>query len=492
MAWGGSRKKIMNENEIINFYINNRMPIENIAEHFKISRTKCYEILSCIPEYRPFRPRQFKKESDISMKQVLDIIQEISNTSSRNDKEAILSKYKDNAQLKDILYFVFNPYIVTGLAEKKLSKFKNPKVIKADKHFSDIFEVMEYLQVHNTGSDDVVKSVLQFINNSDEEYRDFYKQIVTKSLKIGMQPKSINKVLGKGFIPEFNCLLAESYFDEADKLNSEFIITEKLDGSRMLIIKENGAIKCFSRQGQPILGLIEIENEVKQLPDNSVFDGEILLNLDLPSAELFRATQKESRKDGEKRNLIFNLFDFLPLSEFKEGKSKKDCLTRKTELHEMLQQLDLKWIKEVPMLYVGSDKEKVLEYLNKAISEEKEGVMVSIAKGLYQTKRTKDLLKVKKFHTLDLIIRDVIEGQSKYTGKMGAVVVQYKGNEVQVGSGWSDQERIEVFNNKDKYIGKVIEISYFEETNNEKTGLVSLRFPTFCRFRFDKIEESYV
>jgi DNA ligase-1 len=425
------------------------------------------------------------------MKNILNIIQTISNTSSRNDKEALLTSYKDNQQLKDILYFVFNPYIVTGLADKKLSKFKNTSVIKSNKQFDDIFEVMDYLQIHNTGSDEVVKAVLQFINNSEEEYQDFYKQIVTKSLKIGMQPKSINKVLGKGFIPEFNCLLAESYFDEADKLKDEFIITDKLDGSRMLIIKENGVIKCFSRQGQPILGLVEIEEDAKQLPDNSMSDGEILLDLNLPSAELFRATQKESRKDGEKRNLVFHMFDHLPLSEFKEGKSKKDCLTRKTELHDMLQKLDLKWIKEVPMLYVGSDKEKVPEYLNKAISEEKEGIMVSTAKGLYQTKRTKDLLKVKKFSTVDLKIVGFEEGEGRLTGTLGRMNVDYKGHVVGVGSGYSDSDRQFVWNNRDNLLGTIVEVQFFEETKNQDGG-ISLRFPVFVRLRDDKTEPSYV
>jgi DNA ligase-1 len=425
------------------------------------------------------------------MKEVLEIIQSISNTSSRNDKESILTSHKENQQLKDILYFVFNPYIVTGLADKKLSKFKNPKVIKSEKQFNDIFELMDYLQTHNTGSDDVVKAVLQFINNSEEEFQDYYKQVVTKSLKIGMQPKSINKVLGKGFIPEFNCLLAESYFDVVDKLKGDFIITEKLDGSRMLIIKENSTIKCFTRQGQPILGLIEIEEDAKQLPDNTVFDGEILLNKDLPSAELFRATQRESRKDGEKKNLIFHMFDMLPLSEFKDGKSKKDCLTRKTELHEMLQELDLTWIKEVPMLYVGSDKEKVLEYLNKAISEEKEGVMVSVAQGLYQTKRTKDLLKAKRFSTVDLRIVGFEEGEGRLAGTLGRMNVEYKGNVVGCGSGYSDTDRAFIWSNRDKLINSIAEIQFFEETTNEKGG-ISLRFPVFVRLRDDKTEPSYV
>ena len=50
--------------------------------------------------------------------------------------------------------------------------------------------------------------------------------------------------------------------------------------------------------------------------------------------------------------------------------------------------------------------------------------------------------------------------------------------------------RDEIWNNQDKYLGKISEIQYFEETNNDEGGL-SLRFPVFKQWRFDKEEESY-
>ena len=36
-----------------------------------------------------------------------------------------------------------------------------------------------------------------------------------------------------------------------------------------------------------------------------------------------------TRKDGIKKNLIFNAFDILPLDEFKKGKSSLNCFKRK-------------------------------------------------------------------------------------------------------------------------------------------------------------------
>ena len=69
---------------------------------------------------------------------------------------------------------------------------------------------------------------------------------------------------------------------------------------------------------------------------------------------------------------------------------------------------------------------------------------------------------------------------------LGGVYVDYKGNKVKFGSGFSDKEREVFFNDPDLIIGKVIEVQYFEETENQKDDGVNLRFPTYKKVRDDK------
>ena len=92
--------------------------------------------------------------------------------------------------------------------------------------------------------------------------------------------------------------------------------------------------------------------------------------------------------------------------------------------------------------------------------------------------------------TCDLRVIGFKEGKRDNIGKLGSLIVDYKGYEVGVGSGLSAYYREEIWNNKDEYIGRIIEVRYFEESNNEKGGK-SLRFPSFRCFRDDKDEESY-
>ena len=56
------------------------------------------------------------------MKEIIEIFNQLVSTSGRNDKELILKKNKDNKLFKEILNFVYNPYILTGLSDKKINK----------------------------------------------------------------------------------------------------------------------------------------------------------------------------------------------------------------------------------------------------------------------------------------------------------------------------------------------------------------------------------
>ena len=85
----------------------------------------------------------------------------------------------------------------------------------------------------------------------------------------------------------------------------------------------------------------------------------------------------------------------------------------------------------------------------------------------------------------DLPVIRLEEGTNQNEGKLGAFVVLYKGNEVRVGSGISKELREKVWKDKNSYIGLTITVQYFEETTNADGG-ISLRFPVFIDFRYDK------
>ena len=109
----------------------------------------------------------------------------------------------------------------------------------------------------------------------------------------------------------------------------------------------------------------------------------------------------------------------------------------------------------------------------------------------YECKRHKGILKVKKMQIVDLLVVDIVEGRRDMEGKLGAVIVEYKGNTVNVGSGFKLHEREEFWEDPSLIKGRIIEVQYFEETKNKYDNKLSLQFPVFKGVRYDKTEPSY-
>lgn len=425
------------------------------------------------------------------MNQALDIIKQLKATSGRIDKENILHQNRENLLLKEVLHFVYNTYIVTGLSSKKIAK----KLPKLDEKPLEFVDLMQYLAENCTGRDIDIQVAQCFLESiTDEEELVLYKEIITKSLKIGCTAKTLNKIYGCDFIPTFGVMLAEKYVDNIDKVKGkDFTITMKRDGNRILLLKENGVIKAFTRQGQQYEGLVDIENELSSMSvDNIVIDGELMIinDSEIDSSEQFKATMKIARKDGEKHGLKLVAFDYMPLDHFRRGFSDYPYSLRRETLEEVLNENSCTFLEPVKKLYIGSDMDMIDKILEEVTEKGEEGIMVNINDAPYECKRVKTLLKVKKFQTADLRIVDVQEGTGKFVGTTGAIVVEYKGNRVAVGTGLTDVDREYFWNNKETVINRVCEIKFFEESTNQKNDELSLRFPVFVRLREEGKEVS--
>ena len=73
---------------------------------------------------------------------------------------------------------------------------------------------------------------------------------------------------------------------------------------------------------------------------------------------------------------------------------------------------------------------------------------------------------------------------------LGLIHCDYKGFDLGVGSGFTDEQRRYYWNHPDEIIGKIVQIKFKGETTN-KNGGVSVQFPIFEIVRTDKTEPSY-
>ena len=329
------------------------------------------------------------------------------------------------------------------------------------------------------------QETLAAIASEDQEAAALLEELICKDLSIGVDSKTINSVM-PNLIPQFSCMLAQKYFEKPEKLSGKtFAITTKLDGFRLIALKDKfGNIKFYSRVGQLVEGLVEIEADLKyNFPNDVALDGELTISnyFDMPSKDAYKAASKIIRLKGDtpKTGLTYRVFDMMTAEEFISQRCPAIYDARRALLDSYAGKAT--HIEVLPVLYRGTDTSKITEFLDKITSEGGEGCILNLCDAPYVWNRTWNLQKVKKFADMELEVLNFEEGDGKYAGMLGAFICKYKNSTVKVGSGLTDAERIAIWQNKESYRGKLITINYFEESFSD--GIPSLRFPTFVRFR---------
>ncbi len=428
------------------------------------------------------------------MKEVIRLFKQIQETSSLNDKKSIIIANKDNEIFKECLRFLLDRNIVTGISTKKIKKKVKPSSELSPYYLcihSTFKDVIDYLKDNNTGKDDDIYEIQVFLHGHEED-REFYEQMITKTFRLGADAKLVNKCI-PGLILTFDVMLGTPIDKVKLKGNEWISISRKLNGTRCAFISN----KCMTRQGKEYKGLDHIISDLHKLGLKNCFvDGELLYKNKegLSDSEAFqKGTGIAMSKDDDKSNLKLVIFDVFPLEEFWTGKSKESYYERKQMLLEIKE--DINSFKEVlnvevvQMCYEGTDHSQIWKWLDYAEENDWEGIILNLDTP-YECKRTKNLIKVKKFFNCDLKCIGIEEGSGRNKGTLGALVCDYKGNKVNVGSGFSDKDRKRIWQQPEDIIGKIIAVKYKEETKN-KDGGISIQFPIFETVRFDKDTPSY-
>ncbi|WP_252225170.1 MULTISPECIES: hypothetical protein [unclassified Clostridium] len=424
------------------------------------------------------------------MEKVINIINQLRDTSGTNDKISILKSNKDNEILCKTLNYTYDTNKQYGFSEKKLKELLELNNT-SNTTWDNGFDMLDILASSNI-NDSLRNSVITFLSNKSEEEQELWIKILTKDLRCNISNKLINKAIPK-LIPEFNIQQAYPISKHPLKPNTWFALEEKLNGINCSNINND----MISRQGKKFSNLKHITDELHQLSFKGYyFNGELVRNNidNLSNGENFRETTSIVNSDLEdKTNINFIVFDLVPLNEFYEGESTLKYKERLKLLKQLKQEAQDKGLMhlDIPKIYYeGNDIAVIDKYLDIATKEDKEGLMC-IKDCQWKNKRHQGILKVKKFISSDCKIIGYEEGTGKYVEMLGSFIIDYKGNKVNVGSGYTDDQRIDFWKNKDEYIDKILEVKFKEETQDKKTKLISLQFPTFVCIREDGKEVSY-
>jgi len=283
---------------------------------------------------------------------------------------------------------------------------------------------------------------------------------------------------------------------DGTNLRFPLLVSPKLDGIRALIIKG----KVYSRK----LKLIPNAHVQRLLGHTELngLDGELIVGSPT-SPTAYRDTMSAvMSRDGEPDVTFWVFDDFI---NYKDTPFHERLKMAQKRVHEIRRCHVTSNIKLVPHTAIGT--ENGLEGMEEMyLYDGYEGIMLRDPYGLYKEGRStlKEgwLLKLKRFEDSEAEIMGWEEhqhnaneatvgelGQTKRsshkankhgTGKLGALCVRDVVSEVEfnIGTGFTDAERQELWARKDKLYGLIVKYRFFPSGSKDKP-----RFPTFVGFR---------
>jgi len=424
------------------------------------------------------------------------IIAELEADNSRLAKEAIIQEHADNKELFEGFKWCLSPYSTFGV--KKVPTHGGPDGQGLPwAAFEELLTLLSSRQLTGDAARDAIELALSASTQAQWNY--WYRRILIKDLRCGVSEKTINKVK-KNAVPVFECMLAHDGANHEKKITGKKLLEPKLDGVRCLTVVdyENRTVVQYTRNGKVLENFGHITDSIQEHIDlvgrSYVLDGEVV-------STSFQALMKQvHRKDDvQASDARLMLFDIIPLSEFKKGKSvmgqrrRTNLLRSLKAVFEKIGHVDIIPQEEVDLdSYVG---ELQFKQFNKdAIEQGFEGIMIKDPEAVYECKRSTSWLKQKPFIEVSLAVMAVEEGTGRNQGRLGAIICEGEDDgkriAVNVGSGFTDDQRGEFWSNRESLLGQIVEVRADAATRNQDSeDVYSLRFPRFLRFRGFKAGE---
>jgi hypothetical protein len=418
---------------------------------------------------------------------ILDILNEISSTSSRLEKEAILRREAGNDTLKKVFFLAYDPF--TQFYQRKIPSYMPTKDNQADT-LDPVLDSLQALSSRQVTGNAAIEFLTKLLSSLTKDDAKVLERVVSKDLKCGASESTANKIWPE-LIHEYPCMLCTP-FDE--KLVSKFkwpaMVQLKMDGMRFNAIVKNGACEFRSRNGKEINILGRLEQRFITLADgkDTVFDGELIV-VDEHEEILDRQTGngilnkavKGTINDAEASRVRATVWDVIPYEDFQKGICDVNYHIRFMLLQSM--PLDNKYIRLVEYKIVSSIEDARVIF-NDYLAQGQEGIILKDLSGKWENKRVKTQVKFKAELECDLKIIAVQPGTGKYEGMVGAYACESEDGIVraEVGSGFSDEAR----KNFD-VIGKIAAVKYNARIRN-KQGEESLFLPVLLEVREDKVK----
>ena len=257
------------------------------------------------------------------------------------------------------------------------------------------------------------------------------------------------------------------------------------------IVRAGEQVEYRARSGKPMDHLVgtydeDLANIRAVVGYDFVMDGESFAS---DFTETINA--KKEGNQAAKDALRLRAFFMMPLTDWMNQSTTITMRQNRETLSKLLpgcKRVEISKGREV------KDYADMVAYCNEVIDVHKqEGLIIKNWDATYQWDRTIDWCKVKRMWDVDARVVGFYAGRkkSRLENTLGGITVRGVDEhgtpfEVNVGSGFSDAMRAEIWNNRDKYLDATCTVQYQEMCKAKGSDVMSLRFPVFMHFRDDK------
>lgn len=426
------------------------------------------------------------------MFKVVEIVNQLRKTNSRNEKESILLANKDNELLQRVFYLAYDPNI-NFYIKKIPDSWKHDDTMNTPN--GCVFLTLEELYTRKVTGNEALESLLFMLNSIDYRIAELVCNIVKKDLDCGVQTTTINKIW-KGLITE-PPYMSYTLFNE--KLIKSFKLPcysqVKLDGLYADVFVLPEGVSYRSRSGIYCNFKLpgHVEQELTKLVANDegfVLHCEALIRKDNNYSEF------EERKVGngylnsdnvDPNRVVLVVWDVVKLSEYENRKSTVDYSERFDGIKNIVKLIDSPHIQLVESRYCETTSD-LIDHFVECRSKGMEGTVVKSPSLKWKDGKVKDGLKIKNEFECEMKIVGFQE-HSKKPSQIGAIFVESSDGIVKckIGSGLTDTQRKKFFLTQNELLGKIVSVKGNDLVTNElKQDQYSIFLPRFVEIREDK------
>ncbi len=252
-----------------------------------------------------------------------------------------------------------------------------------------------------------------------------------------------------------------------EKWGSKAFIQYKLNGERCRAIIKHDQVSLYSSEGNIFQFLPHINRAIERLTLGDIeLDGE-LYSHGMALQEIHGIVSRKVNPHIEAERIEYHIFDIVD-----DSLPQMDRFAMLLTINQRIRKLGLQEELKVVMPDIVMDERDIYNFLERAVNDGYEGFVIRKYDNFYERKRSTSLMKFKPTREDIYSIVGYEEEVSilgKPKGSLGSIVCLGDDNTVfSVGTGFSRDDRRELWKNRESLVGKYLKVKYQYLTIDKK------------------------